>query len=175
MTRFKTRLFSGAALVAASFTFGTAVQAQTETVFDIPAGPLDQALDAWSEQSGKDLIYRTDQVDGLTVGGVEAMVPSEEALNLLLTGSNLRTRSDRSGAILVFAQADTARRQAAARTPTRMGLPTMPMTALATPTASPRVQQTSPALVRVLVRHHPAVSTKSAASECAGAVKPGKG
>lgn len=126
MTRFKTRLFSGAALVAASFTFGTAVQAQTETVFDIPAGPLDQALDAWSEQSGKDLIYRTDQVDGLTVGGVEAMVPSEEALNLLLTGSNLRTRSDRSGAILVFAQADTARRQAAARTPTRMAQVTRP-------------------------------------------------
>ncbi len=108
MAHYKTGLFSSAALIAATGLLGGFnASAQDDTAFNIPAGPLAEALDAWSMQSGQDLIYRSDQVSGVEVSGFDGAAPNEEALSQLLTGSNLKTRSDSSGAILVFAQART--------------------------------------------------------------------
>lgn len=106
MAHFKKGLFSGAAIIAASALVGiNTAQADPGQSFEIPAGPLDQALNAWSVQSGKDLIYKSETVRGIEVPGFDGEVSSQEALDQLLNGSNLKTRSDSSGAILVFAQA----------------------------------------------------------------------
>ncbi|MAK59882.1 MAG: TonB-dependent receptor [Ponticaulis sp.] len=109
MAHFKTGLFSGAAIIAASALVSlNAAHAEPGQTFEIPAGPLDQALNAWSVQSGKDLIYQSETVHGIEVPGFDGEVSSLEALEKLLNGSNLKTRSDSSGAILVFAQAQTS-------------------------------------------------------------------
>lgn len=106
MANFKSGLFSSAALATAVVLLSVqSAQAQSDQTFDIPAGPLDQALNAWSVQAGQDLIYRTDQVSGIEVSAIDGAVSSEDALSQLLDGSNLKTRADSSGAILVFAQA----------------------------------------------------------------------
>ena len=135
MAQLKTGLLSSAAIAAATtfLSFGAA-HAQTGQNFDIPAGPLDQALNAWSVQSGKDLIFKSDQVQGMKAPGVDGAITSEEALDRLLSGSNLKTRSDRSGAVMILASAETkpVRKPAPRRSPERIQL-----AQLDTPTTAP--------------------------------------
>nr|WP_321358891.1 TonB-dependent receptor [uncultured Hyphomonas sp.] len=109
MKNWSARLLTGAAIVAltASPAFAQAQPASVQS-FDLPAGPLSDALDAFIAQSGRDLIYRSDQVQNISVASVEGQLSDAEALDRLLNGSSLQMRSDESGAILVYAQAEPA-------------------------------------------------------------------
>lgn len=109
MAKWSAGLFTSAAFVALSASPTLAqVQSPSAQSFDLPSGPLSEALDAFIAQSGRDLIYRTDQVRNISVSGVEGRLSDREALDRLLDGSSLQMRTDESGAILVYAQAEQA-------------------------------------------------------------------
>ncbi|MBP7703719.1 MAG: TonB-dependent receptor [Caulobacter sp.] len=91
----KTALLGGAmALVVAGSAFA-------QTTFNVPAGDLKTALDAYIRQSGSQLIYRRDEVRGLRTEGVSGAMSPAEALDRLLAGSGLVIQRDASGAMLV--------------------------------------------------------------------------
>jgi len=75
--------------------------------FDVPAGDLAPALDAYIRQSGEQLIYRVADVRGMKTSGVSGELSSDEALARLLEGTSLKVRRDPSGLIAV-ASAETA-------------------------------------------------------------------
>ncbi|QIL01370.1 TonB-dependent receptor [Sphingomonas sinipercae] len=86
--------------IAAAIAAPAAAQAQVVT-FAIPAGPLGAALDIWAKQSGRQVIYRADEVAGIKTAGVQGNVTAEQALAMLLDNSGLSTRQDRSGAFAI--------------------------------------------------------------------------
>jgi len=75
-------------------------QAQ-ELRFQIPAGDLGQALDAYIHQSGRQLIYRVDDVRGISSPGVQGAMSADAALTALLSGTGFSSRSDSSGAVAI--------------------------------------------------------------------------
>lgn len=68
---------------------------------NVPAGDLVVALKALAQQSGIDLVYRSDQLEGLHTQGVAGAFSAHEAVTKLLEGTALTLRLDSSGAILI--------------------------------------------------------------------------
>lgn len=73
--------------------FATPAAAQTRE-YDIRAGSLKSALDAYVRQSGRQLVYRADQVRSARSPGVRGHYSAEAALAALLAGSGFETRID---------------------------------------------------------------------------------
>ncbi|VAV99009.1 TonB-dependent receptor [hydrothermal vent metagenome] len=69
--------------------------------FNIKAGDLKTALNVYIDQSGRQLIYRDDQVQGFATSGTTGTLTNENALLQVLAGSNLVVREDSSGAVLI--------------------------------------------------------------------------
>lgn len=107
------------AMLMAAPAGGAAAQRADTTYFDIPGGTLEAALDSYIDQSGRDLVYRTDQVADVRVPGVAGEYASVDALNRLLSGSDLVAVSDTSGALMVVARAQTAAQSQPAAQPRR--------------------------------------------------------
>lgn len=89
-------LAAGACIVA----MATPAQAQTRN-FQIPSGSLRAGLDSWARQSGRQVIYRVDEVRNARTGGVSGNLSSDQALARLLSGSGFSARTDASGAIAI--------------------------------------------------------------------------
>lgn len=79
----------------------TPAQAQTRS-YDIAAGGLKPALDAYGRQSGRQIIYRADDVRGARSGGAHGTMHADAALTQLLRGSGFTYRVDASGAIAII-------------------------------------------------------------------------
>lgn len=77
----------------------TPVAAQTGE-FNIPAGSLRAALDAFARQSGRQVIYQTD-VRSARSSGVRGAHTAEEALDAILAGTGFTARKDTSGAFAI--------------------------------------------------------------------------
>ena len=79
------------ALYASTPTAHAQASVQTEAVqqYDIPAGPLPNALSAWGAQSGKQLVFPPDLVAGKTSRGVSGRYTYGEVLTRLLSGSGV--------------------------------------------------------------------------------------
>ena len=90
-------ILAGAVALALSF----AAQAQDLT-FDIGAGDLKAALEAYTKQTGQQLVYQPDDVKDRTTPGVHGAMTSEQALTALLAGTGLKVNKDPSGAIAIF-------------------------------------------------------------------------
>ena len=90
-------ILAGAVALALSF----AAQAQDLT-FDIGAGDLKAALEAYAKQTGQQLVYQPDDVKGRSTPGVHGSMSSEQALTALLAGTGLKVNKDPSGAIAIF-------------------------------------------------------------------------
>lgn len=73
--------------------FATPAAAQTRQ-YDIPAGSLKGALDAYARQSGRQLVYRGDEVRSAKSGGARGDMSADAALAKLLAGSGFTTRTD---------------------------------------------------------------------------------
>jgi iron complex outermembrane receptor protein len=69
--------------------------------FQIAPGDLGQALDAYIHQSGRQLIYRVDDVRGVHSPGVQGEKSADDALAALLSGTGFTSRTDSSGAIAI--------------------------------------------------------------------------
>ena len=67
--------------------------AQTRN-FDIPAGEMKAALDAYAAQSGLQLVYKVEDLRGLVSPGLRRAASAEEALQALIRGSVLSVRRD---------------------------------------------------------------------------------
>ena len=67
--------------------------------FDIPAGDLKNALNAYSEQSGIPLIFSGDAVRGAHSNPIKGDLPADDALEHLLKGTGFGMQHDPSGAI----------------------------------------------------------------------------
>ena len=71
--------------------------------FDVAAGDLKGALDAYITQAGVQLLYRVDDIKNQSTKGLKGKLSSEEALVRLLEGTRLMVRRDESGAIVIYA------------------------------------------------------------------------
>ena len=68
---------------------------------DVPAGELIAALKALTQQSGVDLVYRSEQLEGLSTQGASGAFSPQEAVTRLLEGTALTVKTDPSGAMLI--------------------------------------------------------------------------
>ncbi len=69
--------------------------------FNVPAGSLRSALDAFARQSGRQVMYRGDEVRSAKSPGVRGARTAEAALNAIVAGSGFIVKTDRSGAFAV--------------------------------------------------------------------------
>jgi iron complex outermembrane recepter protein len=90
-------LLGGTAIV----TMATPVQAQ-EREFNVPAGSLKKALDAYARQSGLQVIYRVDDIRNIESKGARGRISAEQALNMILAGTGFSERRDASGAVAIY-------------------------------------------------------------------------
>ena len=68
------------------------VRASVKTFLQIPAGTLDAALNTLATQRGFQIVYITEDLEGVRTGGVKGELTSEQALNELLTGTGFAFR-----------------------------------------------------------------------------------
>jgi iron complex outermembrane receptor protein len=90
------------ALVCTLALAASAAHAQSRE-FDVAAGDLKAALDAYIAQAGVQLLYKVDDIKGLSTKGLKGALTPEEALTRLLEGTRLKVRRDASGAIAIYA------------------------------------------------------------------------
>jgi len=67
--------------------------------FNIPRGDLKSALDAYSAQTGSEIMYASSTIKGAVTSGVKGNLSSDAALSQLLKGTGFVVRHDPSGAI----------------------------------------------------------------------------
>ena len=89
------------AVSLAALVLCASVHAQSRN-FEIPAGDIKGALEAFTAQSGAQVIYRTEDLKGLSTKGLSRSASPEAALQSLLEGTPLKTRSDSAGAIVIY-------------------------------------------------------------------------
>ncbi|MES2902430.1 MAG: TonB-dependent receptor [Pseudomonadota bacterium] len=111
------RLTQCAAALLLAFSFNASAQTAPRQ-FDIPAGELKTAIDAYAQQSGIQLVYKVEEVRGLSAGAVKGAMAPEAALALLLKGTSLQIKRDQSDAVVIFRSksepVDTGAKNAAA-------------------------------------------------------------
>lgn len=69
--------------------------------YNIEAGSLEAALDAFGRQSGEQVLYRVDDVKGKSSPGVSGKLSAEAALRKILQGTGLRVVNGAGGALAV--------------------------------------------------------------------------
>jgi iron complex outermembrane recepter protein len=91
-----------AALAATVCMSAMAAPAQAQQrQFDIPAGSLKAALDAYGRQSGRPIIYRSEDVRGAMSPGFQGSATPEAALDAILAGSGLRSQAGSGSSVAV--------------------------------------------------------------------------
>ncbi len=87
-------------LIGAIFAFvsGTVVQAEN---FDIPAGNLDSALDAYSAHTGIQLLYSEGAIKGVRTKGALGELSTDDALGRLLSGTGFVVHRHSAGSIAI--------------------------------------------------------------------------
>ncbi|MDG2535903.1 TonB-dependent receptor [Sphingomonas sp. HITSZ_GF] len=84
-----------AALATSTCIVALAAPAAAQTRdYNIPAGSLKAALDAYVRQSGRQIVYRADEVRTARSPGVRGQQSADAALAALLAGSGFATRTD---------------------------------------------------------------------------------
>jgi iron complex outermembrane receptor protein len=91
------------ALVASTCLVVTATPATAQTRdYNVPAGSLRRALDVFARQSGRQVIYRGDEVRSARSPGVRGGRTAEAALDAIVAGSGFTVKADRSGAFAIL-------------------------------------------------------------------------
>ncbi|MEH3158341.1 MAG: TonB-dependent receptor [Sphingomonas taxi] len=84
-------------------------QAQaTSRAYHIPAAGLKAALDAFARQSGRQILYRSDDIRSARSRGVTGVMSEEAALAAILTQTGFGSKADVSGAIAIVRLGATA-------------------------------------------------------------------
>ncbi|MGY3486713.1 hypothetical protein ACVW1C_004596 [Bradyrhizobium sp. USDA 4011] len=82
------------------------VATSTPIDFNIPSQPLASALQAYGERTGVQVLYESNSATGRKSAPVEGTLTPEEALNLLLKGTDLKVQYIRPDAITLASRAD---------------------------------------------------------------------
>ncbi|MGE8465090.1 MAG: TonB-dependent siderophore receptor [Pseudomonas putida] len=91
LSRFRPALLTQAMLIGSGLSLCQPVLAAQPTLrYDLPAAPLDEALNRFAEQSGISLPYEPQWVAGKQAHPVKGQLPVEMALYLLLEGTGLK-------------------------------------------------------------------------------------
>lgn len=109
--------------------------------FSIPAGSLSKALDLYARQSGRQVVYRSEDVRAATTQGVRGVMLPEAALRAILAGTGFTVRNDRSGAVAIVREGN-GRAQPGAEAPQ-----TRPVPATASSQTSPDAIPNAPEIV----------------------------
>ena len=104
MKRFRT--LKAAALAGASIVALASAAAAEE--FNIPAGGLEDALNAYTRQSGRQLLYPDDLVRGMRTRGAAGEMTADLALSRILTGTGLSMRHEADATVIVRGQKKTS-------------------------------------------------------------------
>jgi iron complex outermembrane recepter protein len=96
---------------------------------DIPPGDLAATLESFAKQTGMELIFSADQLQGLHTQGAKGPLTPEQAVSKLIEGTSLTVRIDPSGAILISKQPSATVAPAAAD-PTQTTSDTRPESSL---------------------------------------------
>jgi outer membrane receptor protein involved in Fe transport len=81
--------------------FAANAMADVPKVVNIPAGDLLPALQELQKQAAVELVYRSVDLEGLHTDGVQGTYEPTEAIRLLLKGTLLELKVDRTGAMLI--------------------------------------------------------------------------
>ncbi len=85
-----------AVLLTATLSADEAVRRQ----FDIPAGPAEKSLKAFSVQSGQELLFSTEAASGVHTNAVKGDLAPLDAVNRLLAGTGLQAVLDEKNGVL---------------------------------------------------------------------------
>jgi outer membrane receptor protein involved in Fe transport len=88
-------------LASAVFTFGIAAAAAQD--FNVPAGDLKFALDAYSAQTGTPLIYPAEAIRGIRTSGAKGPLSANDALSRILSGTGFAIHRE-EGAVAIVRQ-----------------------------------------------------------------------
>ena len=84
-----------------------ATAAEVRKSFDIPAGEAPRALKAFTTQSGEQLLYSADAVQGVSTNAIKGVFTAHEALDQMVSGTNLVVVADKkNGALSLVRNAD---------------------------------------------------------------------
>jgi outer membrane receptor protein involved in Fe transport len=86
----------------------TATADNEPQTISVSAGELGAALRSLAEQTGADIVYRPDQVRGLTTAGVKGTFTARQAAGELLKGTSLSINLDASGSMMISSPAPDA-------------------------------------------------------------------
>lgn len=98
------------AMLAAStciVAYAPVAMAQTRD-YHIPAGDLSSAISTYVRQSGVQVVYRADQMQGVRTPGISGVMSAADALTTLLAGSGFQAKRDMSGAFAIIRAEDPA-------------------------------------------------------------------
>ncbi|HVZ70447.1 MAG TPA: TonB-dependent receptor, partial [Rhizomicrobium sp.] len=101
MTSYKKALMASAVFVA----FATSAKAET---FNIPAGSLDAALNAYAVQTGTTLLVSNDAIKGIRSRGASGSLSQDQALTRLLSGTGFIVHHTPSGALAIVPDRSSA-------------------------------------------------------------------
>lgn len=88
--------------VACSLSMAAFAQGGEPRSIDIPPGDLVGSLQALTQQSGAEFVYREDLLSGLRTQGARGTMTAEAALAKLLEGSGFGVERDPSGALMIL-------------------------------------------------------------------------
>lgn len=94
-------LFTTAAIVPVNAQSAAQSAAQSTARYDIPAGPLADALNHFAQQSGTAIVMNAETVKGLRSPGLNGTYGVEEGFEALLRGSGYRIARTPAGYVLV--------------------------------------------------------------------------
>ncbi|MCA0357439.1 MAG: TonB-dependent receptor [Proteobacteria bacterium] len=97
---------AAAAICAMASTTPALAQAKQDApqqirAYAVDAGSMKSALDAWAKQSGRAILYRADEVQGMKSQGARGRLGETAALEEIIAGSGLTIHRDPSGSIAV--------------------------------------------------------------------------
>ncbi|WP_437880175.1 TonB-dependent siderophore receptor [Pseudomonas sp. LRF_L74] len=102
-TRFPSRR-SRLSVLVAGLLLASTLHAQDATYpLDLPAQPLDQALNTLAGQTGSRILFATDIAEGLNVPALKGELSVEQALQRLLRGTDLKLEKTGDGSYVVAA------------------------------------------------------------------------
>src|SRR5690349_214873 len=116
-----------AALAITTSVVAIATPAQAQSAgFSIPAGDLASALDRYARQSGRQVLYKVDEVRNARTPGVQGTMSPDAALRAILTGTGFTVRSDRSGALAIVRGGGAASGRVSAPDPAEVAVASPP-------------------------------------------------
>lgn len=135
-------LAAGACLSAVAMAAAPAAAHAQAGTYNVPAGTLRQALDVYARQSGRQVIYRSDDVRGARSPGARGGLSADAALQAILSGTGFSARTDASGAVAIVRSGEADAGSAAAENGSAEGAATPEILVIGNPSLNADIRRT---------------------------------